>query len=417
MAPFLGKLWSGVPAVASWSNRLQLTQAACIAMLAAIFFAPTDGPARSIFVALVLPLAGLGLVLNWSRLRGSSVLVACALYLALMVLASAIGMDQIDRKIWVLSYQSVFVFLFAWTIGGLVATDDRFTDKLFLFGGLVAAASAAINIYFFFRDIVPDDLPFYYRRLSTTVGMPAYKNSTNISSTYAVFFVGTLAVAMRGRLPLPVRGVLAAAAALLLAGLLLTQARGGYVAAMVGLIVLALTASRPFARWLTACAVLAAVVVGFSVPWLREIIIARGLSARPEVWRGFLNLIIERPWIGYGVFDPIGILATNSSFLDQAHNLVLSAWFRAGLGAAISMAFILVGGLFFAWRYWLATQQVVPLTVMATIVTAGMVDYQLMISGPTWPWVTFWLPFGLCVGAEMAARRRDEGAGQKAQTT
>ena len=49
-------------------------------------------------------------------------------------------------------------------------------------------------------------------------------------------------------------------------------------------------------------------------------------------------------------------------------------------------------------------------SVMATIAVAGMFDYQLMVTAPTWPWVTFWLPFGLAIGAEMAVRRLGTGA-------
>ena len=89
---------------------------------------------------------------------------------------------------------------------------------------------------------------------------------------------------------------------------------------------------------------------------------------------------------------------------------MLSAWFRGGIVGACAMGFILCGGILWARRYWLCHGDVVPLCVMVTIAMAGMFDYQLLVTYPTWPWVTFWLPFGLCVGAEMATRKAQQGA-------
>ena len=82
---------------------------------------------------------------------------------------------------------------------------------------MLVATSAALNLYLFFRGRVPEGIPFYYLRLNTSIGMPAYANSTNISSTYAIFFVSSLATALRGRLPVILRGLLVAAATILLA--------------------------------------------------------------------------------------------------------------------------------------------------------------------------------------------------------
>ena len=130
----------------------------------------------------------------------------------------------------------------------------------------------------------------------------------------------------------------------------------------------------------------------------------RGSGYRFEVWTKFLELIGERPLTGYGPFSPIGIKLDSGAFIDQAHNLMLSAWFRGGIVGAAAMAFILFGGIYWGRRYWASTGDVVPLCVMVTIVTAGMFDYQLLVTYPTWPWVTFWVPFGLCIGAEMAWR-------------
>jgi hypothetical protein len=38
------------------------------------------------------------------------------------------------------------------------------------------------------------------------------------------------------------------------------------------------------------------------------------------------------------------------------------------------------------------------------MVACGMFDYNLLITPPDWPWVTFWLPIALAVGAETYVR-------------
>jgi O-antigen ligase len=74
--------------------------------------------------------------------------------------------------------------------------------------------------------------------------MPAYANSTNISATYAVLFVGIVAVILRSRQPIYLKAVLAVDAAILAVGILLTQARSAWLASLVGVAILALTGSR-----------------------------------------------------------------------------------------------------------------------------------------------------------------------------
>ena len=136
-----------------------------------------------------------------------------------------------------------------------------------------------------------------------------------------------------------------------------------------------------------------------AIPTAREALLGRGTSHRFEVWTKFMSLISERPLIGYGSFSPMGITTDNGVFLDQSHNLVLSAWFRGGIVSALGYGFYPVRWNSWARRYSLWSGDVVPLCVIATIATAGMFGYELFVTYPTWPWVTFWLPFD-CASAQ-----------------
>ena len=404
-------LLQNVERMALWAYRRDLVGWACMACLAALFFPSGEQHSRLIFLLFVLPLAGLALFSPGRRvLTNSSVLWACGVYLLAMGFASLIEPDALPRDVWRQFRLSVLIFVFVLLIGSLVAGYPRFTKRFFFIVGIAVAASAAINIFLYFQYIAP----VHFRsildyRLKSSIGMPAYANATNLSATYAVFFMGMIATVVHGRLaPVP-RALLALCAGIMLFAILLTQARSALLAVLVGLAVLLLQASPQIRRFGTWAAVVAVGLVA-ATPMAWEALLGRGSSHRFEVWTKFLALITERPLTGYGSFSPIGITTDGGAFLDQSHNLVLSAWFRGGIVSACAMGFVLCGGILWARRYSLWSGDVVPLCVIVTIAMAGMFDYQLLVTYPTWPWVTFWLPFGLCVGAEMATRKAQQGA-------
>ena len=410
------RLLQHVERIAAWAYRRDLAGLACMTCLAALFFPNGESYSRLILFLFVLPLAGLGLFSPGRHvLSNSFVLWACGIYLLAMGFASMIEPDALPRDVWRQFRHSVLIFAFLALIGSLVAAYPRFTKRFFFLVGIAVTVSAAINIWMYFQYIAPTTFrTILDYRLKSSIGMPAYANSTNLSATYAVFFSGMIATIVCGRLaPIP-RALLALSAGIMLFAILLTQARSALLAVLVGLAVLLPTA-RFKVRWLGAGA--AVVAAGFvAIPTAREALLGRGTSHRFEVWTKFMSLISERPLIGYGSFSPMGITTDNGVFLDQSHNLVLSAWFRGGIVSALAMAFILCGGILWARRYSLWSGDVVPLCVIATIATAGMFDYQLLVTYPTWPWVTFWLPFGLCVGAEMATRNARQNCRRERKT-
>lgn len=391
-------------AMAAWSHEWQLPAAALMIFIAAIFFA-NDALPRSLYVATVLPLCGLALFGPARRsLAPSTVLFACVVYLLAMDVATLVGGDATGRQMGQQIEATVLIAVFLLITGSMVGAWPRFTDRFFSYVAAAVALSIAINAFIFFRDL---DYRYAYTviayRLTTTIGMPGYSNSTNISATYAVFFVGALATCTDVGALRRHRLIAALAALVVGAGVVLTQSRSALVAVAIGILVLAMTRSRRLQYAVAAGAALLLVAIMVS-PDIRLALFLRGFSDRPELWASFLDLILERPWSGYGSFSPVGVVA-GGVFVDQAHNLVLSGWLRGGVVAAASMAFILAGGIYWSLSYWRATGNSTVLAVIVTIAVAGMFDYQLMITYPTWPWVTFWLPFGLAVGAEMAVRR------------
>lgn len=391
--------------VALWTFEHRMLAAAHIGFVALILLPGGEWLSRYLGLPVLLLMAGFGLLSPGRRsLVYSNVLLACALYLVAMTMASLVEGDvswsEVGRQFRV----SVLIVAFLAITGSLVAAFPNFPRWLFLGAGTVCAAIAAANIYLFVQYLpnLPGTSVSEFRLISR-IGMDEYYNSTNISATYAVMFIGVAASLSYERIRSWKSSILILDAGILGTGILLTQARSAILATFIGLIVLSFRFSRR-SRWSLVAVAATAICAGFAIPAIREAILARGTSLRFEVWQQFLGLIMQKPWFGFGSFSPAGITTGDGIFLDQAHNLVLSAWFRGGVASAAAMAFILVAGILWCRRHWQASGDIVPLSVAAVILTAGMFDYQLMATYPTWPWVTFWLPFGLSIGAEMAAR-------------
>jgi O-antigen ligase len=390
--------------LAAWSYRAGLLGNTVIILLVTNFFCRTDSPPRFVLFYFVLPAGVLALLSEGRRkLTGSYVLWAAVIYLAAMLIASLAAPEANFHDVWRQFRISLLIVAFLVALGGLVAARPDFTGRLFLLAGIAAAASAALNVGLYFEYLAPAHRAITAYRLHTMIGMPGYSNATNVSATYAVFFVGATAVLLRGGMSTLPRTLLTAAAAILLAAVLLTQARSALLGAVAGLAVL--TPRVSLRSRLVIVGIVFALAAAMTIaPLLQQVLLHRGSSYRLEVWAKFLALIAERPLIGYGSFSPAGITLHTGKFLDQAHNLVLSAWFRGGLVSGLAMAAILLGGIYWARRHHQTTGDAAPLAVMITIAIAGMFDYQLLVTYPTWPWVTFWLPFGLAIGAEMAWR-------------
>ena len=197
--------------------------------------------------------------------------------------------------------------------------------------------------------------------------------------------------------------VLSLAGGVLSAGVLLTQARSALVAVLAGLTVgvdwfTARSVVRSRCRSTCGCA------GSFS---------SDGVGSYPGSWNqlSFGGLGEVRRIDRRQALDRIRVLLHHSDrgrqqdFLNHAHNLVLSAWFRGGVVSAVAMAFILLGGIYWATRYWITMRQITPLCVIVTMTSlpeCSIINWSATY--PAWKRVTSWLPIGLCIGAELAVR-------------
>lgn len=342
----------------------------------------------------------------------SVILIATFIYLLAINLSDSSQPGALRRVLdrqWLYAGQILaFMVCFAFAIGRWRDFLPRFVAA---FSTLVAA-SALYNIVTYLSGInlsnfeAARDLPVL--RLVNSLGMPGYTNSTNISATYALLCVASAAVIVDSRPSRLTRYGLIPVALILLSAVILTQSRSAYFGVIVGLVLVLWTASRALRRVALisfGAGVALAAIVLMLTPQVRDTIASRGASHRPEIWKVFADKALQKPLLGYGGLSNIDIKLSDGTPIDQPHNLVLSAQVRGGIFAALAMVTLLAGSLYWSARFLKLRGEVIPLVMIATIATTGMFDYNLLITPVTWPWVTFWLPFGICAGAEIVVRQ------------
>jgi len=337
----------------------------------------------------------------------SVILAAAFFYLLALNVSSWLQPGSVARVIdreWVYAGK-ILVFLLSFAVA--VAAWKDFLPRFVTVLSSIVAASALYNMIVYLSGVtIGDNLAAI--RLVNSLGMPGYTNSTNISITYALLFVASVAVIVDVRLPRFMRYWLVPVGLVLLAAILLTQSRSAYLAVIVGLMVVLWTAPQSFRRAAIACFIagvlLGAAAVMSNAP-TRAIITTRGESYRPEIWSVYAGMALQKPLLGYGGLSDIGIRIRGNIDIDQPHNLILSAQIRGGIFCALAMIMMLLGSLYWSIRFLRLRAEVIPLSMIATLATAGMFDYNLLVTPITWPWVTFWLPFAICAGAEIAVKR------------
>lgn len=337
----------------------------------------------------------------------SVIMTAAFVYLFSMNISSwkqpGAVLRMVDRQ-WAYAGQ---ILLFMICIAFAVRTWSEFLPRFVTALSTMVAASALYNMVVYLSGITfPVNLTAL--RLINSLGMPGYTNSTNISATYALLFVASAAVIVDSRLPRLMRYWLLPMALTLLAAVILTQSRSAYLGIIVGMTLVLWTAPHAFRRaalisFGAGIAIGAAVLL--ALPQTRTAMSDRGASHRPEIWKIYAGNALQKPLRGYGGLSNIDIKLGDGTVIDQPHNLVLSAQIRGGIFCALAMITMLLGSLYWSVRFLRLRGEVIPLAMIATVATAGMFDYNLLITPITWPWVTFWLPFGICAGAEIVVRQ------------
>ncbi|TLG77634.1 O-antigen ligase family protein [Methylocystis sp. B8] len=294
------------------------------------------------------------------------------------------------------------VLLFLLVTARLVVDYHNFFDAFYTILAPTVALNAAANLVVFVKGL-PDLASIVDNRLYPTYGLATAFWPTNASLTYAMFFVASVATA--SILESNWRRVLLLLSALVLfIAILLTQGRGALVGSVGSLCVYSLISSRRIRQAIILFAAITAFLV-IIIPHFRDLALRRGDGLRLEIWSKFIPMALEQPFSGYGQRIIFGVPVSNGERILHPHNMVLAAQIRGGLGAGLAMLVLLLGGVRSTFSYYRAGGNPAPLCVLLTLSIAGLVDYEVQTSFANWYWVTFWLPFGLCIGSDVALRK------------
>lgn len=186
--------------------------------------------------------------------------------------------------------------------------------------------------------------------------------------------------------------------------------RGFWIAALVGLVFIALTGSRgpeiavssaiivllgwsrPRLLGLLVLVVMLAVSLFAFLDWsllyhLIEEQLARGDSHRFIIWRLSWHDIMQHPWLGHG--PEYRLDRPGEAF---PHNLFLSTWLYTGLvGLGLLAAYllrVLQGALASPNR----AERAFNIAILVLLLLSAMTDYSQIIKGPGPMWYMFWLP-------------------------
>lgn len=174
--------------------------------------------------------------------------------------------------------------------------------------------------------------------------------------------------------------------------------------------------------WLGLLGVLALVLIG--VPWRIRIVailafvaaiaaviwydayllLQRGLSYRPELWRAGANLVMGNPLLGLGFHDFHLAVPGLKRLFKHPHNLFLDTSIRLGLIGLLSFSALWVRCAFLAWqaRGEALGRSVLMLWTFSTL--SLMTDGIGLWLKPNADWMVTWLPISL--GLVLAQRAR-----------
>jgi O-antigen ligase len=386
------------------TQRQPIVQNLYIASFCLIYLMNNIWAARTLFFYITIPLALIGLNFNLVRstLRHPIFLLA-TIYFLILIFTSLAAPDVRAKVIADHLLQSIRILLLFVVTADLIQRDNTFLRTFGLFLSVAAAISVMINMLAFYDGARLVNGSIFTTRLEGVPGANVYYNSNVVGVIYAMACVAGASLLASYRLSRWETGVVAISTFILFVATMLTQSRGSILAAIAGLGIIALLgANRRQLVWLglSAAVVLAALLLWTPVV---EVMAERGASLRPMVWSHYWNMAQERPWLGYGLSYDV-TLRHHGALLLSAHNIILSAFVRGGVFAAIALLCLILTCLYMAWMAWRANRVVMPVALMVAGVVAAAVDHEMTATSLGWPWLLFWIPVALCLGASVRER-------------
>lgn len=179
---------------------------------------------------------------------------------------------------------------------------------------------------------------------------------------------------------------------------LMTLTRSALAALFVALVLMVLSRGGRRAWWYAGIVVALGVVAALAGA---QVLMARGLSLRPEIFAQSMHLIQAHPWLGLGEGTPFRFSA-GGEVMTHAHNMYSQLAIELGLPGLVLWTGIWLA---LGWRGWRCRREplgaiVLGLWAFGTVLV--QFDLPHLIDSPRPSWLITWLP--LALGMSLAVR-------------
>ncbi|QTD33948.1 O-antigen ligase family protein [Pseudomonas fluorescens] len=172
---------------------------------------------------------------------------------------------------------------------------------------------------------------------------------------------------------------------------LLSQSRGAALALFLTLLAMPIWCGDRRSRAIAACAL---VVAMLAFVLFEPLVLARGVSYRPQILMACLQMIAEHPLRGLGLGGDYRVFASGMYF-DHAHNLFTHVAIELGLPGLLLWCAIWIAVLCQAWkvRRTLYGRGIIGIWLFSSL--AMQFDAASLTGTPRAEWFVSWLPIGL----------------------
>jgi O-antigen ligase len=172
---------------------------------------------------------------------------------------------------------------------------------------------------------------------------------------------------------------------------LLSQSRGAALALFLTILAMPIWCRDRRSRIVAAVALMVAMLAFL---YFEPLVMARGVSYRPQILMASLQMIMEHPWRGLGLGGDYKVFAEGMYF-DHAHNLFSHVAIELGLPGLLLWCAVWLGVLREAWkaRETFYAKGVIGIWLFSTL--AMQFDAASLTGTPRAEWFISWLPVGL----------------------
>lgn len=291
------------------------------------------------------------------------------------------------------------LFLYIITINRLSLDYYNFYRVFFFILAFFATLNAIFNLLYYFSQISTIEQIIGSRLGSESVGVATGKAATTFAFAYSIYCITSFIIFLESNNKI-IKFSAVYFFIILLSALLLTNSRSS---------ILSLTATITgyvfFEKEKVPIKVKVFLFFGFltfSLFFLTTTALSNRLltdGGRMDVWRQALSFVVKKPIFGYGEDDfYVHMLFSSTEYLYHGHNIFINALLRGGIIGLVSLSVFLTGALVGNFKLKKITNDTIPFYLMFFLTLAGLFDFDIVVRGKGFEWITFWTVIAVSVG-------------------